>query len=247
VRTSHSLLVLVFFFFVCCPPFPSTSCCFNIFFFIVVVVVVVALLLLPLLSRGNPTIVGLDTEWFPDLVPGLFSKTAVLQMCFSQTCIVISLIHLEGKSGKLGEILKDGSIFKSGQEVLYDVEKLEDQYGFEVNGVVDLKDIADGCQIPKSSLFDLYLRVTGEELRKPKKVTRSNWEKWPLTPQQISYGALDAITSRDVLFGLHRMYGTEAGGERVSLGEWLRKGEYVLDGKRKSGERSSRYQRERSD
>lgn len=209
-------------------------------------------------GSGNPIVVGLDSEWFPDLVPGIFSKTAVLQLCFSKTCLVISLIHLEGRSAKLEELLKDPKILKSGQEVIYDVEKLEDQYGVEVNGVVDLKDIAVRCELPRSSLFDLYTLVTGEELRKPKKVTRSNWERWPLTPQQVSYGALDAIMSRDILFGLYEMFGAggESGDDRKGkkvgkegaggLGEWLRKGEFVVDEKRRLGERSSRWRQERT-
>jgi ribonuclease D len=192
------------------------------------------------LCRGDSVVIGLDTEWFPDVLPGFRNKTAVLQLAFSQTCFVLSIIHMNC-SQLLRNILADPTILKTGQEVLYDAERLEESYGLKVRGLVDLKDIADKNKLGKSSLSDLYQRVTGEELKKVKKVTMSNWEKRPLTPQQISYAALDAIVSRDVFLGLYHLHG-----EGKNLSQWLEENAFLLDKRREQGDKSFRWATEES-
>ena len=185
--------------------------------------------------------VGLDTEWFPDLLPGLHSKTAVLQLGFSHKCFVFSLIHMQACPQVVADLLGDASILKTGQEVIYDVERMEDDYGVSVNGLVELKDIADRNNLPKSSLADLYQLVTGEDMKKPRKVTMSNWEKKPLTSQQISYAALDALVSRETLMGLHYIYGGH-----TNFMQWLLEQDFVMDQRRPDKEKSDRWNSERS-
>jgi len=52
----------------------------------------------------------------------------------------------------------------------------------------------------------LTQQVLGFELPKSRKVTMSNWEAWALSPQQIQYAALDALTTGHVFRALRRWH-----------------------------------------
>lgn len=50
----------------------------------------------------------------------------------------------------------------------------------------------DGCTGGMRSLADLCRQILGLELPKPEGVRRGNWEKRPLTVDQLEYAALDS-------------------------------------------------------
>ena len=70
-------------------------------------------------------------------------------------------------------------------------------------------------------LAALVAALGGPALAKPRQVTLSNWEKWPLSAAQVSYAALDAFASGWAAAALHARLADRPGG-MPPLTDWLR-------------------------
>ena len=143
--------------------------------------------------------VGLDIEWKPQFVSkrkgGVENKTAVLQLGVESSCLVVHLKHMKTPPKVLASILNDRKILKVGSGIVQDVAKLKRDTGLKCVGLVDTQNMAKRVSIPESNKIGLKAlaeHFLGIHLEKPKAVSKSNWEKFPLTIRQIHYAALDA-------------------------------------------------------
>ena len=157
--------------------------------------------------------VGFDIEWKPQYVSkkkgGTENKTAVLQLGVESSCLVLHLWNMKTPPKLLASVLSDEKILKVGSGILQDVAKLKRDTGLKCVGLVDTQTLAKSVGIPASQklgLQSLALRFLGIQLDKPKSVSKSNWEKYPLTVKQINYAALDAWIGLKIYQHLKGMY-----------------------------------------
>ena len=143
--------------------------------------------------------VGFDIEWKPQFVSkkkgGVENKTAVLQLGVESSCLVLHLCNMKSPPKLLRSILNDKKILKVGSGILQDVVKLRRDTGLMCLGMVDTQKMAKtmGTNAPQRlGLKALAEHFLGINLEKPKSVSKSNWERYPLTVGQIHYAALDA-------------------------------------------------------
>ena len=143
--------------------------------------------------------VGFDIEWKPQFVSkrkgGVEHKTAVLQLAVESSCLVLHLYNMKRPPRLLASVLNDSEILKVGSGILMDVAKLKRDTGLKCIGLVDTQAMAKSVGIPVSQNLGLKALANyflGLKLAKPKWVSRSNWEKFPLAIKQIHYAALDA-------------------------------------------------------
>ena len=144
-------------------------------------------------------VVGFDIEWKPQFVSkkegGRENKTAVLQLGVESSCLVLHLSNMKTLPKLLASVLSDQKILKVGSGILQDVAKLKRDKGLKCVGFVDTQTVAKSVGAPSSQkigLKALAQHFLGIRLEKPKSVSMSNWEKFPLTIKQIHYAALDA-------------------------------------------------------
>ena len=143
--------------------------------------------------------IGLDIEWKPQFKRkkdgGVENKTAVLQLAIESSSLVFQLYNLGRPPNVLVSVLEDERILKVGSGILQDVTKLKKDTGLKCIGLVDTQKLAKEVgmlESQKLGLKSLAKYLLGIELEKPKSVTMSNWENFPLTVKQIHYAALDA-------------------------------------------------------
>ena len=158
--------------------------------------------------------VGFDIEWKPQFKSkkdgGVENKTAVLQLAIESSCLVFQLYNLEIPPNVLVSVLKDERILKVGSGILQDVKKLNKDTGLKCIGLVDTQKLAKEVGVSKSKKLGLKALakcLLGIELAKPKSVTRSNWENFPLTVKQINYAALDAWIGLKIYQSMKAMQG----------------------------------------
>ena len=158
--------------------------------------------------------VGLDIEWKPQLKSkkngGVENKAAVLQLAIESSSLVFQLYNLGRPPNVLVSVLKDERILKVGSGILQDVAKLKKDTGLKCIGLVDTQKLAKEVgmlESQKLGLKSLAKSLLGIELEKPKSVTMSNWENFPLTVKQIHYAALDAWVGLKIYQSMKAMQG----------------------------------------
>lgn len=156
--------------------------------------------------------VGFDIEWKPQFVSkkkgGKENKTAVLQLAVEKSCLVLHLHHMETMPNYLNSVLTDTKVVKVGSGILQDVTKLKRDTRLKCVGFEDTQTLARSVGVPRSSKFGLKAladQFLGVQLSKPKSVSKSNWEKFPLRIQQIHYAALDAWIGLKIYQCMKRM------------------------------------------
>ncbi|GJJ09458.1 hypothetical protein Clacol_003681 [Clathrus columnatus] len=105
---------------------------------------------------------------------------------------------------EIRKLLEDPSIVKAGVGILGDASKLRADFGVNVTSCLDLSCLAklidpqwSTCKGP-IGLARLMKAYEGQELKKPKSLVRSNWERF-LTQAQQDYAANDAIAGLSIL------------------------------------------------
>lgn len=157
-----------------------------------------------LLSCLGPGPMGLDLEW--NVSTTGMNRTALLQICSSS---LILIIHTSAMSHRipplLKSILQDANIIKTGVAIKNDALKLQRDYDIDTRNVLELGNLAKLAQPRKwaginhlISLRDLTRIYLGRKLRKDG-VRVSDWEKYPLSAEQIEYAASDTFVSLEVL------------------------------------------------
>jgi len=179
---------------------------------------------------ASPLVLGFDTESRP-LGFGGNGRLALLQLATPQAVVLLPLLRF-ATPPSLARLL-------SRPALLCGVSSHEDAValaaaapGARLRAVaVDVSTAAarHGCTgddrtaaAPRIGLAALVAALGGPVLAKPRSVTLSNWEKWPLREAQVSYAALDAFASGWAACALHAQVQARAGGSAEPLGAWLR-------------------------
>ncbi|KAI8096101.1 ribonuclease H-like domain-containing protein [Thamnidium elegans] len=168
-----------------------------------------------LVGKQTHSVFGVDLEWPPCFVKGQSeNKVTLVQICSQDKILLIQLPRIQGGfPPELRRFFEDKNILKCGVNIAADGLKLQRDFGFVTNGLVELRDLAEMAKSPKLGISHLRsLRaLTGiflEQNMAKGKVRLSNWGKPNLTPLQIRYAALDAYASYELYMVLEKLKDT---------------------------------------
>ncbi|KAK7281969.1 hypothetical protein RIF29_10393 [Crotalaria pallida] len=151
-----------------------------------------------MLHAGKATVVGLDVEWRPHVVSYMSNKSATLQLCINDKCLIVQLFYIDYLPQSLKSFLKDSSFTFVGIEVADDIAKLRNEYGLDCSSCADIREVAKKKypgRFRRPGLKDLASDLVDLHMRKPKHVCMSNWEARVLSDEQVEYGCIDAYAS----------------------------------------------------
>ncbi|PHT50897.1 hypothetical protein CQW23_10644 [Capsicum baccatum] len=157
--------------------------------------------------HGNTpmVVVGLDIEWRPHEIKWMSNKSATLQLCIDEKCLIVQLFYLDEIPKSLKDFLSSDNFTFVGIEVADDVKKLKDEYGLDCAKSADIRAMAKQRwpgRFRRPGLKDLALEVVGLNMKKPKHVCMSNWEARELSNDQVEYGCIDAYASYKIGYKL---------------------------------------------
>ncbi|XP_009592626.1 3'-5' exonuclease-like [Nicotiana tomentosiformis] len=147
---------------------------------------------------GKDTVVGLDNEWRPNFSPYRGNKTATLQLCIDDRCLIVQLFYLDEIPQTLKTFLANPNFIFVGVEVAEDILKLKNEYRLVCNRSADIRDVAKSTwpgRYSRPGLKDLAKDICGLYMPKPKHVCMSNWEARVLSESQVEYACIDAYAS----------------------------------------------------
>ncbi|KAL5699181.1 hypothetical protein ACHQM5_030120 [Ranunculus cassubicifolius] len=161
--------------------------------------------ILTLYRHAQQVIVGLDIEWRPHAISYLSNKSATLQLCIDDQCLILQLFYMDMLPQLLKDFLGDSKFMFVGIEVGDDIRKLRNEYGLNCNRHTDIREAAKArypYRFSRPGLKDLALELVGLRMLKPKHVCMSNWENRVLSPEQIEYACIDAYCSYKIGYKL---------------------------------------------
>lgn len=147
---------------------------------------------------GSPMVVGLDIEWRPHPIRYMSNKSATLQLCIDDKCLILQLFYMDEIPESLKSFLGDSNFTFVGIEVGDDIQKLKNEYGLECSRSSDIRVLAMQRwpgRFRRPGLKDLAWEVTCMAMKKPKHISMSNWEARVLNDSQIEYACIDAYAS----------------------------------------------------
>ncbi|XP_027114876.1 3'-5' exonuclease-like [Coffea arabica] len=150
------------------------------------------------LYANKPTVVGLDSEWRPHPIRSMSNKSATLQLCINDKCLILQLFYMDEIPQSLKNLLADSNFTYVGIEVADDIAKLKNEYGLECSSSADIRALAMRRwpgRFRRPGLKDLASDVVGLYMKKPKHVCMSNWEARVLNENQVEYACIDAYAS----------------------------------------------------
>ncbi|KAI8378247.1 ribonuclease H-like domain-containing protein [Choanephora cucurbitarum] len=155
---------------------------------------------------------GVDLEWPPQFVKGKpENKTTLVQICSDKEILLFQIARMRSFPIELRRFFEEETIQKSGVNIHADGLKLQRDFGFITNGLVELREMSDGYITWPHNLRSLRA-LTGMFLAQnmPKgKVRMSNWGKAQLTDKQVKYAALDAYASYQIFMKLKHLRGVK--------------------------------------
>ncbi|KAL6556771.1 hypothetical protein OROHE_006647 [Orobanche hederae] len=147
---------------------------------------------------GSTMVVGLDVEWRPHPVRYMSNKSATLQLCIDNKCLIIQLFYMDEIPDSVKGFLMNPNFTFVGIEVGDDVQKLRNEYGLDCSSHADVRAAAKEKwpgRFRRPGLKDLASEVCGLGMKKPKHVCMSNWEARELNQAQVEYACIDAFAS----------------------------------------------------
>lgn len=150
------------------------------------------------IHEGKPTVVGLDIEWRPHQISWMSNKSATLQLCIDDKCLIVQLFYIDYIPQSLKDFMMNPNFTFVGIGVADDIEKLRTEYDLPCRARADIREKAKirwPGRFRRPGLKDLALEVVGLNMRKPRHVTMSNWEARVLNENQIEYACIDAYAS----------------------------------------------------
>ncbi|KAH7528339.1 3'-5' exonuclease [Ziziphus jujuba] len=150
------------------------------------------------IHAGNPTVVGLDIEWRPHYNSWMSNKSATLQLCIDDKCLIVQLFYIDSIPDSLKNFMMNPDFTFVGIEVGDDIEKLKNEYDLPCRKSADIREMAKTRwpgRFRRPGLKDLALEIVGLSMKKPRHVTMSNWEARVLNEGQIEYACIDAYAS----------------------------------------------------
>ena len=188
----------------------------------------------PLLSE---VAVGIDIEWRPVFVAGKPpNPVALLQISSRSRCVLIPIRHLRRPlPPSISQLLSSPRVVKLGCGVGEDARKLLTDCGLACTPTLEIGEVATRLQREEAVSFPGLAEgetvrpglrglslACGFDLEKPKKLSRSNWERRPLTDEQQRYAAYDAYAGVWIARCLHTLHNARhAAGGDANFAQWL--------------------------
>ncbi|KAL1549536.1 Werner Syndrome-like exonuclease [Salvia divinorum] len=150
------------------------------------------------LYGGSSAVVGLDVEWRPHHIPYRSNKSATLQLCINNKCLIMQLFYMDQIPQSIKEFLLNPNFTFVGVEVEDDITKLRNEYGLDCSGKMDVRAAAKArwpYRFSRPGLKDLAREICGMYMAKPLHVCRSNWDARVLSEAQVEYACIDAFAS----------------------------------------------------
>lgn len=150
------------------------------------------------IHERKPTVVGLDIEWRPHDSSWMSNKSATLQLCIGDKCLIVQLFYIDCIPQSLKDFLMNPNFTFVGIKVGDDIEKLRSEYGLTCRKSADIREKANIVwpgKFDRPGLKDLAREIVGLDMKKPLHVTKSNWEARVLNEDQIEYACIDAYAS----------------------------------------------------
>ncbi|XP_013397750.1 exonuclease 3'-5' domain-containing protein 2 [Lingula anatina] len=149
-------------------------------------------------------VLGFDCEWVSRT--DYHGPVALLQLAtVTGLCVLVRLCKLEEIPEGLKKILADKSILKTGVDPLNDGKKITQDYDIPVKGSVDLRNVlrrfVRGIN-PNIGLKKMAKDYLDVDMDKSIFLRCSNWEADQLTPEQVNYGATDALVGVDIFMAI---------------------------------------------
>ncbi|KAF5464558.1 hypothetical protein F2P56_014629 [Juglans regia] len=146
---------------------------------------------------GKAVAVGLGVhEWRPHPICWMSNKSATLQLCIDQKCLIIQLFYLDYIPQSIKSFLMNSNFTFVGIRVAEDIAKLQNGYGLGCRKSEDIRELVKRkwpVRFKRPRLKELALKVVGLYLRKPKHMCM--WEARQLTSSQVEYACTDAYAS----------------------------------------------------
>eukprot|EP00112_Aurelia_sp_Birch-Aquarium-sp1_P021840 Seg5975.1 transcript_id=Seg5975.1/GoldUCD/mRNA.D3Y31 product="Werner syndrome ATP-dependent helicase" protein_id=Seg5975.1/GoldUCD/D3Y31 len=145
------------------------------------------------------TACGFDIEWKVSYKAGEGMRdTAVFQICSSEMdCYVFQVSAMNGFPIALKSLVEDATIIKAGVGIRGDMSKISLEYKLKPDGVADLSTMLNEIKSINEnwSLNGMLVHLLKKRLNKDPTIRCSNWERYPLTHDQLEYAATDAYAS----------------------------------------------------
>ncbi|KAE9621621.1 putative DNA helicase [Lupinus albus] len=149
-------------------------------------------------SQFHSTIVGFDAEWNPNTTAAR-NPIATIQLYAGEQCMIFQILHAPLIPRSLIHFLINPYVTFVGVGIVDDVIKLREDYSLNVPGFIDVAEFAaeefNEKGLKNAGIKTMSLRFLGLEFEKPKRVSRSRWDRVCLTPEQVQYASVDAFLS----------------------------------------------------
>jgi len=155
---------------------------------------------------GRLTSIGMDAEWKAVMEKGVESKASILQIASRDHIMIFDLLWIaegghdqESASRLIANLWSDSNIIKTGFDFKNDLRMLTRSHpGLgcfdQMLNFIDVQECARYCNWVSGdssvSLSNVCQAVLGKALDKREQM--SDWERRPLSPEQVRYAALDA-------------------------------------------------------
>ncbi|EYU43504.1 hypothetical protein MIMGU_mgv1a026622mg [Erythranthe guttata] len=135
-------------------------------------------------------LIGLDTEWLPNLNPGENHPIAILQLSIGNRCLIFQLLHADFIPVSLHAFLADPCHTFCGVGIKDDIADLND-----LARLATINSQSGNGVYKYMGLKKMAYAVLGKKMEKPLNVTLSKWDAVELDRDQIEYAAIDAVVS----------------------------------------------------
>ena len=135
------------------------------------------------------SVLGFDTETRPSFKKGENYTVSLLQLSTSEEAFLFRLNYL-GLEDELVSLLEDPGILKVGVAILDDIRALRKLRKFNVEGFIELANIASELGIVTCGLRNLAAIFFGARISKKAQLT--NWDRPDFNSGQVLYAATDA-------------------------------------------------------
>ncbi|KAM7484955.1 hypothetical protein LguiA_000964 [Lonicera macranthoides] len=144
-------------------------------------------------------VVGLGVQWTPNRYAGDFQPAATLQLCVGRRCLIFQLTHAVDVPVFLRRFLTDQRNTLVGLWNHSDAKKLQDsKHHLEVGELLDLRHYAvskDGESLHLSPIETIVEKCLGLDVKFDREISRSDWNNYNLSGEQILQACVDAHVS----------------------------------------------------
>jgi ribonuclease D len=141
------------------------------------------------------SLIGIDTEY--DSFRYFREKLCLIQIATGTVTYLFDPLD-ETDITFLGDIFADRRVLKIIHACDNDIRLLNRDYGFKFNNIFDTHRAASILGSTSLSLTSVIREYMGVELKKPKSIQRSLWDRRPLSEEQITYAVYDANSLIDL-------------------------------------------------